>query len=367
MKLKALISLTAATIAVAQEPASLDADLEELCKKYAVPGMAAAAWKGGRVAAQGVGGVRKAGSPEKVTINDKFHIGSCTKSVTSTLAAVLVEKGVVRWDTTLAEAFPLWRESMLPEWRGVTLAMLLSHHAGLPTQITDAAPEASLKIDYAHLPRDQRASLTRQLLRKQKPLTPPGSQFHYSNLSYSVAGHMLETLAKGKWEDLVRQHVFGPLGMASGGFGAPAYPGRVDQPWGHIRSPTVSLTPVPGGKGGDNPPAIGPGGTAHASTPDMLKYLVAHLRGERGEDAGYLRAETWRVLHETHFPPSNYALGWGRGGETIAHDGSNTMNYTRVYIDFARNMAVVVNANCADDAAQKAVYEMLERITARLK
>ncbi len=354
------------------EPESLDAELEELCQKYAVPGMAAALWHNGEIVAQGAGGVRKAGSPERVTVSDKFNMGSCTKSVTATLAGVLVERGVVRWDTTLAEAFPLWKSSMLPEWREVTLGQLLSHQAGLPTQTSDLAPEVGLKIDYTQLPRDQRASLTRQVVRKQKPLTPPGTAFHYSNLSYAIAGHMLETMARAKWEDLVRLHVYGPLGMTSGGFGAPAYPGRVDQPWGHLRSPTVKLTPVPGGKGGDNPPAIGPAATAHASTLDLLRYAVAHLQGQRGEESRFLQPETWRELHTAHYPPNNYAYGWGRGSwpalglDSFGHDGSNTMNYTVVRVAPAGNAALVINANCADEDAKKAVFEMMGRLTARL-
>lgn len=370
----AMMALGAVLVApLLSEPQSLDEDLEELCRKYAVPGMAAAVWKDGAVFARGAGGVRKFGAAERVTVYDKFNIGSCTKSVTATLAGVLVEHGAVRWDTTLGEAFPLWRESMLPEWRGVTLRMLLSHQAGLPTQISDVAPEVGLKIDYAHLPRDQRASLTRQVLRKQKPLSVPGTQHHYSNLSYAIAGHMLETLAKGKWEDLVRRHVYEPLGMMTGGFGAAAYPGRVDQPWGHYRSPTVKLTPVSGGKGGDNPAAIGPAATAHAGTLDLLKYLVAHLRGERGEGPTLLKTETWRELHTAHYPPGNYTLGWGgyggKGGMAVgfAHDGSNTMNYTRMVVLVEQNAAYVINANCADSDTVKAVSEMQERITARLK
>lgn len=354
-------------------PASLDADLAELCRLHAVPGMAAAIAINGAVVAQGVGGVRKAGAPDPVTIDDKFHMGSCTKSVTATLAGVLVERGIVRWETTLAAAFPQWRDTMLPEWRAVTLRQLLSHHAGLPTQLSDLAPEVGWKLDSALLPRDQRAALTRQVLRRQKPLSPAGSRFHYSNITYAIAGHVLEVATGGKWEELVREHIYAPLGMKTGGFGAAAYPGRVDQPWGHYRSPTAKLTPVPGGRLSDNPAAIGPAGTAHASTLDLLRYASAHALGHRGAAGSLLRPETWRELHTAHFPPSTYTLGWGLGGPVklgpgaLGHDGSNSMNYTVVRIAPALGAAIVINANCADEGAKKAVFEMLDRIIARLR
>ncbi|MDI1319894.1 MAG: serine hydrolase, partial [bacterium] len=264
-----------------------------------------------------------------------------------------------------------WRASMLPEWREVTLSMLLSHTAGLPMQTSDLAPEVGLKIDYTQLPRDQRASLTRQVLRKQKPLTTPGTQHHYSNVSYAIAGHLLEVKAGGKWEDLVRKYIYQPLGMATGGFGAAAYPGRIDQPWGHSETAGKPV-PVPGGSHSDNPPSIGPAATGHASTLDLLKYLVAHLQGQRAEPTAILQPASWQELHTMHFPPHQYGYGWGlgpwgvMGAGTFGHDGTNTMNYTLVRVAPARNAAVVINANFASKEAQKAVYEMLDRITARL-
>ncbi len=43
----------------------------------------------------GVAGARKVGDPTPVTIQDKYHIGSCTKAFTATLAAKLVEEGMI--------------------------------------------------------------------------------------------------------------------------------------------------------------------------------------------------------------------------------------------------------------------------------
>jgi CubicO group peptidase (beta-lactamase class C family) len=40
-----------------------------------------------------VAGVRKAGNATAATAQDKFHLGSCTKSMTATLVALLVEEG----------------------------------------------------------------------------------------------------------------------------------------------------------------------------------------------------------------------------------------------------------------------------------
>eukprot|EP00971_Amphidinium_carterae_P031778 625953-Amphidinium_carterae.1 len=49
----------------------------------------------------------------RVEQQDAFHLGSCTKSITATLAAVLIEKGKLRWETTIKEALHGDSELML--------------------------------------------------------------------------------------------------------------------------------------------------------------------------------------------------------------------------------------------------------------
>src|SRR6185369_13581125 len=68
-------------------------------------GMVAAVLRGERIIAQGVAGVRKRGAAERITLDDRFHLGSCGKAMTATLVAMLVEEGKLNWTTTLGELF----------------------------------------------------------------------------------------------------------------------------------------------------------------------------------------------------------------------------------------------------------------------
>jgi CubicO group peptidase (beta-lactamase class C family) len=68
-----------------------------------------------------------------VSIDDSFLIASCSKAFTATLAAVLIEKGVLSWNTTLREAYP--HLEMRKEYEKISLIQLLSHRAGLPEWI----------------------------------------------------------------------------------------------------------------------------------------------------------------------------------------------------------------------------------------
>ena len=80
---------------------------------------------------QGVGavGLRAWGGSVEVTADDQWHIGSCTKALTATLVARLVERGVLRWETTLGEVFGD-AVTMDAAWRDVPIAWLLCHRSG---------------------------------------------------------------------------------------------------------------------------------------------------------------------------------------------------------------------------------------------
>ena len=87
------------------EPVDVSADIAALLKDSDVPSMAVAVVQDGEVIATGASGIRKVGRKTEVTVEDKYHLGSCTKSMTATLGAILIEEGKLKWDTTVADVF----------------------------------------------------------------------------------------------------------------------------------------------------------------------------------------------------------------------------------------------------------------------
>lgn len=329
-------------VAAAAEPsaAEVSAQLAEVIARHDVPGLTAAIIHGDRVVAIGAAGVRKRGGRDRVTVSDKFHIGSCTKAMTATLCAMLVEEGKLKWGSTISSVFPDAR-NLHPDYRDVTLEQLLNHRGGAPKDV-----ERPL---WASLWEPKGVQARRKVLDGVFSLPPeakPGTQYIYSNFGYALAGHMAEKVARKPWEDLIREKLFTPLGMASAGFGAPIDRGNARQPRGHINSGD----PVePTQAGSDNPPAIGPGATVHCSVGDWAKFVTLHLRGARGE-ARLLKPETFKKLHT---PPegSPYAMGWLAGrsplgkGVALNHAGSNTMWYAVASVMPEDNVAVIVLCN----------------------
>ncbi len=344
--------------------------LKPILESNGVPALACAVVFSNRVAGLGAAGLRKAGVPNApVTLQDRWHHGSLTKSITATLAAVLVEEGRIGWQTTLADVFPELAGRMDPPWRKVTLDWLCSNRGGAPEDLGPGGIWGQL-WNFGGTPTDGRRLLL-ELLTARPPSSPPGTRYEYSNAGFALAGHMLETVMGRPWESLVADRVFAPLGMASGGFGVPATPRMIDQPWGHrwIRG---RPSPVEPGTEADNPPAIGPAGTVHCSVPDLAKYVAFHLAGERG-DTPLLSGAAVRRLHAAVPDNWNYARGWSvlerpwaEPGLALTHSGSNTQWYSVLWLAPARQFGLAVSCNVAGDAGDNPGARATDQVAARL-
>ena len=141
-----------------------DSDLAELLNSIRLeerlPGLAAAIIVDGKLHSAAAVGVREAGTNNWLTVKDKFLIGSCAKAFTATTAAILVENGNLKWQTTIRDAFP--DMNMLPEYENITIEQLLSHRAGLPKNLKEG--KASWLIDYGF---DEKRGSSPEMLRLQ--------------------------------------------------------------------------------------------------------------------------------------------------------------------------------------------------------
>ncbi|MEM7049687.1 MAG: serine hydrolase domain-containing protein [Acidobacteriota bacterium] len=343
---------------------SLDGYLEEVRQRHALPALAAAFGRSDGPLAAGAVGVRRAGSHQAIELDDRFHLGSCTKAMTATLLALSVEAGDLAWSSTLGEVFPDLAAGFAPAYREVTVEQLLLHRSGLgDDRRPDRQQMAMLRGLTGPLDEQRREALTNILA--IPPKHPPGRRMEYSNEGYIIAGAVAEAITGRPWEELLQERLFAPLGMTSAGFGPPGTVGAVDQPWGHRELFGIPL-PVGPGPFADNPPVLGPAGTVHATILDFLTWGTFHLRGARGEGT-LLAKTTFARLHEDS-RNQEYALGWGvkrdsKGHRTLAHAGSNTAFLAAVRVLPERDLVAVVATNSGAPRGQDAVREVLEHLT----
>jgi CubicO group peptidase (beta-lactamase class C family) len=136
-----------------------------------------------------------------VTRDTVFPICSVTKSFTATAIALLVDEGLLDWDTPVRTILPEFRLRDTVATEQASLRDLLTHRTGLP------------RHDWVHMGGHLDNAGILAALRHLEPSKPFRSTWQYNNLAYLVAGLMLERVSAERWDDFVRTRILLPLGM----------------------------------------------------------------------------------------------------------------------------------------------------------
>ena len=315
-------------------------------------GLATAVMIDGQSAAAAVSGERRRGSGIPATVDDRWHVGSITKSMTATLLAVLEDDGQLSLHDTLPALLP--DVAIADGWRGCTLHHLLTHLAGAPAnfpiKVQSVWPDTAEKLVAA------RRRFIADVLAKE-PKYPCGERFAYSNVGYTIAGHIAETVVGNPYEVLLQHRVFAPLMLTSAGFGPPQGAAPNQQPVGHVVWLRWFRSPMdPFATRADNSPVMAPAGSVHMTIGDLARYGAVHLEGASRTAAGLLPQSTWERLHTPIL--DNYACGWVRyerdsaSEPVIWHNGSNTLWYALLMLLPSSNTVLAFASN---DGAGRAV------------
>jgi CubicO group peptidase (beta-lactamase class C family) len=184
-------------------PAELDRYLQKALADWQIPGMAIAVVRNDSTLVAKGYGVRELGKPARVDENTVFDIASLAKSFTATAAAILVDRGVLRWDDPVRRHLSTL-ELPTPELTaGATLRDFLSHGTGL---------EAANMMWV--LTAVDRAEVLRRM-RHLRVVTPPRQNMIYSNIGYTVAGEVAAAAAGMTFEAMLRDLVIKPLQLPS--------------------------------------------------------------------------------------------------------------------------------------------------------
>lgn len=348
-----------------------DGQLEEVLEVVRsileIPSLGAMLVHEGQIVETGAVGVRVQGGPE-VTTADRWHLGSLTKAMTSTVAGVVVEQGLIDWSTTVADVFPDLVGQILSDYEDVRLDELLAHVTGLRFEVEAVPSWPDIEAGNGTL-----TELRRQWAAELMMVAPevPRGRFLFTDAGYIVAAAMLEEVTGEAFEDLMQAELFEPLGMVEAGFGPPGTAGMQDQPWGHEATPGGLLARDPGSPEADDAAAYGPARTVNASLEAYAQFVIAQLEGARGGD-NVVTAETYEKI-QTEVGGNAYALGWGVGvrdfasGIVFQHEGTNLRWYTTAWLAPERDAAMVAVTNAGGTAALLAINEAIVALIGRFE
>ncbi len=317
-------------------------------------------------------GVRDLRTRAPIDIRTSFRLASVTKQMTAAAIMRLVRDGRLRYEDTLTGALPGF-----PAYGSrVTIRHLLTHTSGLPDYevLMDGAQKDKGPIwDPEHQIRDDEVLA---LLRKETHgLFAPGTRWAYSNSGYVVLGLIAAQAAGKPFGDVLRDRIFGPLGMTHTLAYEKGKHEVADRAYGHTKEPTgfretdQSSTSATLGDGG-----------VYSCLEDLAKWDEALRTNALLSKADMTPALTPVRLadgSEPHWPkadqggdnlfpgrPVAYGFGWfldPSGGRPRMWHHGETMGFRSIVERFpADGVTVVVLANRDDIDLKSLALELAE-------
>lgn len=286
-------------------------------------------------------GVRRLGSAAPIDAASRFRIGSNTKAVTAAIAAILVKRGLLSWDTEFFDLLPELRPHSARRYRHMTLRQLLDFKVKFPawtytdTVLTRGTLQATGDAD-------ERTAFVHYFL-QQRRVQAKRSHGHYmSNVSYAAAGLMLERAAHRSYPELVQE--LNETLHTDFAIGEPNVADSI-QTWGH----DAWLRP--------QPPADGyklnwlmAAGNINTTLTGYIPFIQALLRSARDTNG----------IGTTLQGKEAVSMGWyhdDKGG--IYNVGNPGAYVSQVYILPDRSRAVIILTNAQNEGAYKVTAQIM--------
>lgn len=187
--------------------------MNDLMGKYAIPGAAVLVYKDGKIN-QYLFGVINNKTRVPVTATTIFELGSITKTFSSLLLAVNVERREMRLNDKLVNYIDN-SDSYSKSLKEITLLELATHTSSLPYN----APNISYN---ATITQPSIIKLLNQFLHNWVATYPPGTAKLYSNLGFAMLGIAMAHHEETSLDQVMQQDILQPLKMNSSFLAIPA-------------------------------------------------------------------------------------------------------------------------------------------------
>ncbi|GAA1455918.1 beta-lactamase family protein [Nocardiopsis exhalans] len=274
----------------------------------------------------GAAGFADTGSGRERLPQERFRIGSTTKTFAAILLLRLEAEGVLSLDDTVETWLPDLVRGNGNDGRSITLEQLLSMTSGLFNYVLDE--DILVRFNGPGFLEHRFDSFTpEELVRTalaHPPEHSPGQGWNYCNTGYFLAGMIIERATGQTFARQVEQHLARPLGLTS-----TYVPGEEkDIPGTHARHYSRLYASAPDAPVYDvtelNASAAWAAGGMVSSTTDLNHFFAALLRGDLLPPAQQARMFTTAPTPEGKWlpiPDTTYGLGMSSltlaGGDTV--------------------------------------------------
>ncbi|MFO1389352.1 serine hydrolase domain-containing protein [Cellvibrio sp.] len=313
-----------------------------------VPGLAFAVIADGKVKVMQAYGVKKVGTKDPIDTDTAFRLASVSKTIAGTTAGVLVNDGLISWDTPITSVLPNVEFSNPRYGNQLTLRNIMSQSTGLPTHAGDNFIEEGLPYE--------------AVLEKFKAVNfvcPPGKCYSYQNVTMSLLASIVQKKTGKPYEQYVKEKIFTPLGMRSASIGLE----------GLLATKNYALPHEVAGNGKwytkeitQNYYRLNPAAGGNASVNDMARWILAHM----GHNPEVLSPATLQAVHakttkntpaQSHYgaregvTDTYYAMGFRtfdyRGDKNFLHHGGYVFgSRSEMVFNPELQIGMVILSNC---------------------
>ncbi|TDW50015.1 CubicO group peptidase (beta-lactamase class C family) [Flavobacterium sp. 270] len=321
--------------------------------KYKIPELAYAVVSSDSILEIQALGYQRYNSSYKAKIDDKFRLGSITKTVTSYIATLLVKEGKIKWDTKFFDLYPELKAKSNGAFYNFTLKDFITLRAPISTWSYNNETPTQKEIKGNN--QQQRYEFIRWFF-KQNVNISEKQDLYWSNPSYVAAGLMLEKVTGKTYETLVTE--LGKSLNIDFQFGQPNLKDE-NQPWGHDEN----LNP-------EKPSLnyklnwLSSAGNINVSLPDYCKFVQMHLQGLQGKSKLLTKEEFYNM----HYGFSEFSFGWNSETnkntlkEYSFHNGNPGTFLTKVYLCAAIDKAFIIFSNVQSEEADKGLMLLLDQL-----
>jgi D-alanyl-D-alanine carboxypeptidase len=149
--------------------------------------------------------VQAAAAGRGARADQRFRVGSVTKTFTATIVLQLIDEGRLHLDDPVARYLP----GLVPAARGITIRQLLDHRSGLANFTDDGPWMVRAERSGTIRPRD-----VLRFAASRDPVFRAGTRWSYSNTNYVALGLVIEKLTGHSFARELRQRILAPLRLA---------------------------------------------------------------------------------------------------------------------------------------------------------
>lgn len=290
-----------------------------------------------------------------------FQIGSETKSFISTLILQLEAEGLLSITDPLSKFFP----GFPTKWQKITVKQILNHSSGI-YNYTDVLEDLLKQENGFDLNKYWSGDELINFVIDKPLYFEPGTDFHYSNTNYILAGMIIEAVSHHTLEEEINHRLINFLHLKNTYYLPTQYSEDIMQRMAHGYSDNGTFADEPKDITDNNHSWANAAGAMVSTSQDMAQWFM-YLN--KGILLPPLQMKKLTTVIEGKLPNSSDMVGYGLGiihdnktfGEEAWWHSGGTLGYSALMV-WLKSSDVIVTVNVNHTTQNKDIYKICHDI-----